>query len=118
MNATLLFPDGLPFGPSRKESLPAAARGGLVRLHADQHLQLRGALGSSVQAVSGAVWLTQDGDLRDIVLEAGQRFVIDRPATTLLSALGDAAIRIEPPPCNGTLRRGTQPSAFFRMLFA
>jgi hypothetical protein len=40
--------------------------------------------------VSGAVWITQDGDLRDIVLQSGEAFDFDRAGDALLSAFADS----------------------------
>ena len=54
-------------------------KGHLFRLH--------DALGLQVLCISGCLWVTQDGDPRDIVLEAGESFTIDRPGDALLSAL-------------------------------
>ena len=36
---------------------------------------------------SGIVWITQDNDVRDVVLNAGEHFVSDRPGTVLVYAL-------------------------------
>ncbi len=46
--------------------------------------------GSSVQCLGGALWLTQQGDARDIVLEAGDKAVIERDGTSIVFALSDA----------------------------
>jgi len=46
--------------------------------------------GCCVQCLSGALWLTQQGDARDIVLEAGDRAVIERNGTSIVFALSDA----------------------------
>jgi len=46
--------------------------------------------GSSVQCLEGALWLTQQGDARDIVLEAGEQATIERNGTSIVFALGDA----------------------------
>lgn len=40
----------------------------------------------------GSVWLTQERDGRDHLLEAGQSFRLDRDGTTLLSPLGEGAV--------------------------
>lgn len=119
MNATMLFTDRLQSRPVRKEDLPSATKGNIVRLRADQHLQLRGAIGSTVHAIDGTVWITQDGDIRDIVLEAGQSFIIDRPSNTLLTPLDKAAIRIDAAPSQRPFGRQWQPVlAAARTLFA
>ena len=57
-----------------------------------QHLQLHGAHGWTVHALAGAVWITQDGDIRDVVLQAGDSFVLDRDGPALFSALREARI--------------------------
>ena len=36
---------------------------------------------------SGVLWVTQDNDVRDVVLTAGERFRSDRPGTVLVYAL-------------------------------
>ena len=43
-----------------------------------------------VACLSGSLWITQDGDLRDIVLGAGESFELDRPGDALISALADS----------------------------
>jgi len=43
-----------------------------------------------VEALSGSLWITIDHDRRDILLNAGEGFSIDRPDATLISALDDA----------------------------
>ena len=47
-------------------------------------------IGRSVECLSGALWITQDGDLRDIVLGAGESFAFDRRGEALLSAFADS----------------------------
>ena len=49
-----------------------------------------------VVVLAGDVWITQQGKLRDIVLRSGEEFVVERPADTVVSALGgDARIVLE-----------------------
>lgn len=48
------------------------------------------ARGASVQCLQGAIWLTQQGDARDIVLEAGDQATIERNGTSIVFALADA----------------------------
>ena len=52
--------------------------------------------GLEVTAVSGTVWITQAGDIRDVILARGQSFVLDRNGRTVLYALKDAAVVVAP----------------------
>lgn len=46
--------------------------------------------GRRVEVLSGSIWITQDGDLRDIVLASGEAFDFDRAGDALLSAFDDS----------------------------
>jgi hypothetical protein len=55
-----------------------------------QHLtHARGLL---LRARRSTVWVTVDGDTRDILLEPGQRWVVDSDRPVLVSALGGSAL--------------------------
>ena len=47
---------------------------------------LRNARGSTVTSVSGTLWLTMEGDSRDIVLDPGASFVVERDGLTIVAA--------------------------------
>ena len=51
---------------------------------------VRAEKGRRVECLSGSIWITQDGDLRDIVLGAGEAFDFDRRGDALLSAFDDS----------------------------
>jgi len=68
--------------------IPLKARG-LARLH--------DAASMRIVCVTGTVWITLDGDTRDIVLSRGESFQVDRRAGVLLFALSDACGRVEAP---------------------
>ncbi|MGU9980610.1 DUF2917 domain-containing protein [Phreatobacter sp. HK31-P] len=62
-------------------------RGGIIRLE--------GALGAAVLCHAGAVWVTLEDDSRDILIEAGESFVIDRGGLSLVCAIaGPAEIEV------------------------
>ncbi len=61
---------------------PALAKGTIRRVHA--------AHGRRVECVAGSLWITQDGDSRDVVLGPGEAFEFDRHADALISALADS----------------------------
>ena len=46
--------------------------------------------GHRIECLSGALWITQDGDSRDIVLAPGDSFSFDRTGDALISALDDS----------------------------
>jgi hypothetical protein len=63
-------------------------------LQPKQLVKIRGGRGHSVVCQRGSVWVTQQGDPRDIVLTAGEAFTLDRGGVALLQALGPGAISI------------------------
>ncbi len=68
-----------------------------VLLAKDQTLNLPNAAGVRVASQSGTVWITQDGDLRDIVLAPGQSVVLERSTPTIVQAIEPALITIADP---------------------
>lgn len=58
----------------------------------DATLHLEDAEGVGLEVAFGAVWITQEGDIRDIVVPRGERFVLDRGGRTLVTALREAQV--------------------------
>jgi len=48
-------------------------------------------IGATIQAREGAVWVTQEGDGRDVILSAGESFRVTRPGRVLVEALRGSA---------------------------
>jgi hypothetical protein len=67
-----------------------------VRLSARTIHCIEGGKGLQVTAVSGAVWVTQARDPRDVILTRGQSFILDRNGRAVVYALKDAAIVVGP----------------------
>jgi hypothetical protein len=67
-----------------------------ICLRADQHLRLRGRMGWTVRVLAGTAWITQDRDIRDIVLEPGDAFVLDRASDAWISALTELRVCLTP----------------------
>ncbi len=53
--------------------------------------------GTQVFCLKGPVWITQEGDPRDIILSAGQSFLLDRKGVAVVFALREAAITVGAP---------------------
>jgi ferric-dicitrate binding protein FerR (iron transport regulator) len=64
------------------------------RMERFQGLALRDAGGSTVTCESGSVWLTMEGDSRDIVLAPGESFTVDRAGLTLLAAQQPSVVQV------------------------
>jgi hypothetical protein len=82
--------DRHPDGPFSNAVVTLDPAGKTIRLHKGQYLRIEDVAGLSIRAFAGTAWLTQDGDTRDVVLEAGQSFTPERPGGVLLSPLGEA----------------------------
>jgi hypothetical protein len=66
----------------------------LLSLAPDGMVALRDAPGTRVMCVSGSLWITEDRQGRDVILQAGDSFVLKRPGLTLIMALEPAALRL------------------------
>jgi hypothetical protein len=55
------------------------------RLTPGRSLKVRDAAGCTIQCCAGMVWITQEGDARDIYLSAGECFTFDRSGIALIS---------------------------------
>ena len=52
--------------------------------------RLHDARGRRIESLGGSLWVTMDHDRRDIVVDTGEGFEVDREGDTLVSALDDA----------------------------
>lgn len=59
-----------------------------VRLLRGERLRILDGQGRHVLCLSGTAWVTQDHDPRDVTLEPGQGFRLDRPGLAIVEALG------------------------------
>lgn len=51
-------------------------------------------VGQSIRCVNGMIWVTQQGDDRDRLLNDGERYLSNLPRIVLIQALKDAKIKI------------------------
>ncbi|HEX4235846.1 MAG TPA: DUF2917 domain-containing protein [Caldimonas sp.] len=64
-------------------------------LRKHQIMRFDDATGTDIVCLRGELWLTQDGDLRDIVLSAGEHFTLDCNGVALVSALRPSSVCVE-----------------------
>ena len=65
-----------------------------LHLPRGQTVKLRDAVGSTICAREGTLWITEESSRRDIVLEPGACFRVGRPGLTLVQAVADAAVTL------------------------
>lgn len=62
-----------------------------VTLSPNQTVRLRDSAGSTVYAVEGSVWITEENQPRDIVLNAGSCYRLRHRGLAIINALGGTA---------------------------
>jgi len=68
---------------------------GAVRLGPNQTLKVVDAVGATVCALEGALWITEENQVRDIVLAPGNCYRLQHAGTALVNSLGgEAAVRL------------------------
>ena len=68
-----------------------------TRMPARETLVLENARGTVIAVDHGCLWITLEGDTRDIVLTDGMRFEIDRHGRTIVVAEEDTRVRLSTP---------------------
>jgi Protein of unknown function (DUF2917) len=66
-------------------------RKGAVRLGPNQTLKVLDGAGSTVCAVEGSVWITEENDPKDIVLERGGCYCLRQRGVAIVNSLGGEA---------------------------
>jgi hypothetical protein len=88
----------LPFseGYAQAAVLPAVVSGAELALRKGEALRVsRDGCPSAIMCVEGLVWLTESGNAKDVVLQAGECWLLKRPAVAVLEAIeGDAVVKI------------------------
>jgi hypothetical protein len=62
---------------------------GIVRLEGDRR-------GLEIHALEGSLWVTQQDDINDHVLDAGDRFIICRRGLVVVQSMGEAVLKMTP----------------------
>lgn len=67
---------------------------GALRLARGQTLRVTDAQGSTISVSEGSVWITEENQPKDVVLEAGACYELRRPGLALVHAFGDASVAL------------------------
>ena len=67
---------------------------GALRLARGQTLKMQDAVGSTICAREGTIWITEENSRKDVVLEPGACFRVDRPGLTIVQAFADASVSL------------------------
>ena len=65
-----------------------------LALTAGQTATLRDAQGTRIECLSGSLWITQEGDVRDVVLGPGEDLRLDRAGATLVHAFKPSLVLV------------------------
>ena len=83
------------FHPNRKESIMRIElKNGPVRLADGQTLRVVDGAGSTLCCNEGTLWVTEENQPKDVVLEAGGCVDLKRAGLTLIQALSPASLSI------------------------
>lgn len=66
-------------------------------LDSSRGISLADAAGAEVEVLTGRVWLTTDGDIRDIVLPPGDAHIIERDGLTIINAIEPSLVQVRAP---------------------
>lgn len=61
--------------------------------------------GARICATGGTVWITEEGEIRDVVLRPGERHTVARPGRTLVHAMERSRVSI----CIGAILKAVSP---------
>jgi hypothetical protein len=65
-----------------------------LRIGRGQTLKIRDAVGSTICAREGTVWITEENSRKDVVLSPGACFRVGQPGLTIVQAFADASVSL------------------------
>jgi hypothetical protein len=80
-------------GRAERHAMKISLDDSRLDLWPQQVLRIDDAVALTLVCERGALWLTQDGDPRDVFLDRGDSFTLDRPGVALATALGPSSVR-------------------------
>jgi len=67
---------------------------GALKIGRGQTLKIRDAVGSTICAREGTVWITEENSRKDVVLSSGACFRLGQPGLTIVQAFADASVSL------------------------
>lgn len=74
-----------------------------LTLERRQTMNIGHATGTRITCASGCLWVTQHRDARDVVLDAGESYVLSRPGAAIIQALRPSTLFIREPTSGGAI---------------
>lgn len=65
-----------------------------LRLEAAQSICIGDAAGRTLNCLAGSVWITHDGNPKDVIVESGESYHVARPERMIVFALKNSAMRM------------------------
>lgn len=65
--------------------------------------------GDVISCLSGTLWITQEGDLKDYVVESGRNFWVTKPGSVVVQALDDSQLKYSLNEMQNHVEANTQP---------
>lgn len=67
---------------------------GALRLARGQTLKVRDGAGSTICAREGTLWITEENSRKDVVLEPGQCFRLQKPGVAIVQTFAEASLSL------------------------
>lgn len=83
--------------------------GAKFRIEESARFQVRDSPGHEVCCSDGKVWITQEGEMRDVFLRASECFVLNRSGLAIISLLGTTELQLR-----DTRSTNSRPPGFIR----
>jgi hypothetical protein len=81
----------LRMSKARRTTMKIELGAGAVRLGPNQTLKVMDGAGSTLCAVEGSLWITEEGQQKDVVIENGACYRLRQRGLAFISAIGGAA---------------------------
>jgi hypothetical protein len=65
-----------------------------LRIGAGQSICIGDAAGRTLNCLVGSVWITHDGDPKDVIVDTGENYRVTRPERMIVFALRNSAMRM------------------------